>query len=60
MLGQEGANQQCEHCRTGQTDETQRGERGFSRVFHATNIKISRATCNSAFSGQFKQVVKME
>jgi hypothetical protein len=60
LPGQEGGNQQREHCRTRQTDEAQRGEHGFSRVFHATKVKILRATCNSAFSGQVKRVAKME
>jgi hypothetical protein len=56
-FGQQRAHQQRNHRRTGQTDEAHCGKHGFSRVFHATKVKISRATCNSAFSVQFKQVV---
>jgi hypothetical protein len=40
------------------TDEAQCGECGFSRMFHTTKVKISRATCNSAFWRQCKFVEK--
>jgi hypothetical protein len=38
-----------------QAYEAERGEQGFAGVFHATRIKILSATCNSAFSGQFRR-----
>ena len=51
-LAQERGGQQRQQCRQRKTSDFQRGERGFSRVFHAAMIKLSRATCNSAFSVQ--------
>ena len=50
-FAQKGGDQQREHGRARPADQFQRGEQGFSRVFHAVRVKFFRATCNSAFSG---------
>jgi hypothetical protein len=57
-FGQQCTHQQRDDRCTGQTDEAQCGKHGFSRVFHATKVKASCATCNSAFWRQCKFVAK--